>query len=86
VEVEVTDWPARELDRFKAKRPHIYAQMTTRLMTVTPAGPREPGAEDCAKLQGTAGSGQGAAAASCLSAAGGPARKAGAVAKSSGSL
>ena len=38
VDVEVTDWPLAELDRFKAKRPHIYAQMKTRLMTVTPQG------------------------------------------------
>ena len=38
MEIEVTDWPLTELDRFKAKRPHIYAQMKTRLMTVTPTG------------------------------------------------
>jgi hypothetical protein len=79
VEVEVTDWPVKELDRFKAKRPQIYAQMTTRLMAVTPRGPREPGAEDCAKLKELQGQGK----VQRLPAAG---RKAGVVAKSSGSL
>lgn len=51
VDIEVTDWPLAELDRFKAKRPQIYAQMTTRLMTVIPPGPGAPGAEDCARLK-----------------------------------
>jgi hypothetical protein len=86
VEVEVTDWPARELDRFKAKRPHIYAQMTTRLMTVTPRGATEPGAQECAKLKELQGQGKvQRLPAACLRPAG-PGRKAGAVAKSSGSL
>ena len=48
--IDVTDWPLAELDRFKAKRPHIYAQMTTRLMTVTPEqGP--PTSQECARLK-----------------------------------
>jgi hypothetical protein len=33
-DVEVGDWPLNELERFKLKRPTVYAQMTTRLMTV----------------------------------------------------
>jgi hypothetical protein len=51
MDIEVSDWPLAELDRFKAKRPQIYAQMTTRLMTVIPPGPGAPGAEDCARLK-----------------------------------
>jgi hypothetical protein len=50
VEVEVTDWPLGELDRLKAKRPHIYAQMKTRLMAVAPAGQGPPSRQDCARL------------------------------------
>jgi hypothetical protein len=49
--IEVTDWPLAELDRFKAKRPQIYAQMKTRLMQV---GAKEKGpatAQDCARLK-----------------------------------
>jgi hypothetical protein len=34
VRIAVTDWPLAELDRFKQQRPHLYAQMKTRLMTV----------------------------------------------------
>ena len=34
VRLAVTDWPLAELDRFKQQRPHLYAQMKTRLMTV----------------------------------------------------
>ena len=49
VDVEVTDWPLAELERYKAKRPHIYAQMKTRLMTVTGRGP--PTSQDCARLK-----------------------------------
>ena len=33
-DIQVTDWPLAELDRFKARRGAIYAQMTTRLMSV----------------------------------------------------
>ena len=49
VEIEVTDWPLNELDRFKARRPHIYAQMKTRLMAVTSAGQAPPTGQDCAR-------------------------------------
>ena len=51
VEIEVTDWPLDEDDRFKARRPHIYAQMKTRLMAVTPAGQAPPTGQDCARLK-----------------------------------
>lgn len=34
-EVEVSDWPLEELERFRKNRPEIYARMTTRLMQVT---------------------------------------------------
>jgi hypothetical protein len=49
--IDVTDWPLAELDRFKAKRPHIYAQMTTRLMQVTDQGPAVATGQDCARLK-----------------------------------
>ena len=51
MDVEVTDWPLAELERYKAKRPHIYAQMKTRLMTVTPQGQGPPTSQDCARLK-----------------------------------
>lgn len=51
VAIEVTDWPLDELDRFKSRRPHIYAQMRTRLMMVTPAGQGPPTGQDCARLR-----------------------------------
>jgi hypothetical protein len=51
VYIEVTDWPLAELDRFKAKRPHIYAQMKTRLMTVTPLDDGPPTSQECARLR-----------------------------------
>jgi len=51
VDIEVTDWPLAELDRFKAKRPQIYAQMTTRLMTVTSSDDGPPTSQDCARLK-----------------------------------
>lgn len=34
LDVEITDWPLAEIERFKQQRPTIYAQMTTRLMKV----------------------------------------------------
>lgn len=49
-DVSVTDWPLAELDRFKQQRPQIYAQMVTRLMTVSPKGPGEPTTGDCARF------------------------------------
>ena len=48
--ITVTDWPLPELDRYKAKRPAIYGQMRTRLMTVTPRGPQDPDESDCERL------------------------------------
>lgn len=51
MDIEITDWPLAELDRFKAKRPHIYAQMTTRLMRAMPKESGEPGPQDCARLK-----------------------------------
>jgi hypothetical protein len=51
VDIEVTDWPLAELDRFKAKRPQIYAQMKTRLMTVTSAQQGPLSSQDCARLK-----------------------------------
>lgn len=39
VRLAVTDWPLAELDRFRQQRPHLYAQMKTRLMTVHRAEP-----------------------------------------------
>lgn len=51
VDINVTDWPLAELDRYKAKRPGVYAQMVTRLMTVTPRGPAPPSADDCDRLR-----------------------------------
>lgn len=47
----VTDWPLSDLDRYKAKRPQIYARMKTRLMTVTPRSGREAGEEDCDRVR-----------------------------------
>jgi hypothetical protein len=51
VDIDVTDWPLAELDRFKTKRPHVYAQMKTRLMTVTPLEGGPPTGQDCARLK-----------------------------------
>jgi hypothetical protein len=51
MDIEVTDWSLAELDRFKAKRPHIYAQMRTRLMAVTPQGPAPATGGECARLE-----------------------------------
>jgi hypothetical protein len=38
-DVDVGDWPLAEIERFKAKRPAVFAQMKTRLMTVGDALP-----------------------------------------------
>jgi len=48
--VTVSDWPLAELDRFKAKRPQLFAGMVTRLMTATDNAhdPTTPG--DCERL------------------------------------
>jgi hypothetical protein len=34
-DIEVTEWPLSEIERFRQKRPAVYAQMITRLMTLT---------------------------------------------------
>lgn len=49
-EIHVTDWPIAELDQFKAKRPTIYAQMTTRLMLLAD-DPDDPSDADCKRLR-----------------------------------
>jgi hypothetical protein len=48
-EVEVSDWPLEELERFAKNRPEIFARMTTRLMQVT-LGDRLD-AEGCDRLR-----------------------------------
>ncbi len=53
VDVSVTDWPLPDIERFKQKRPDLFAAMTTRLMTVTDS-PDEMAAKtsaDCAKAK-----------------------------------
>jgi hypothetical protein len=50
LEVEVTDWPLAEIERFRARRPGLYAQMRTRLMVVSPRGPGAPGDDECRRL------------------------------------
>lgn len=49
--VAVTDWPLAELDQFKQKRPHIYAHMKTRLMTVHSLTPGDPSLSDCDRMR-----------------------------------
>ena len=49
-DVTVSDWPLAELDRFKQRRPQIYARMVTRLMTVTDNATGDTSPEDCARL------------------------------------
>lgn len=51
VEVSVTDWPLREAEQFKQRRPGLFAQMTTRLMKVTDRGPTAPSGEECQRLK-----------------------------------
>jgi hypothetical protein len=49
-QVTISDWPLAELDRFKQKRPRIYAQMVTRLLTATDNTSDKPSSDDCARL------------------------------------
>ena len=84
VDIDVTDWPLVELDRFKAKRPHLYARMTTRLMTITDRAPQPAGPAECARLEVLRAEGKVARLPAECSAA--PSRKRAAVAKSGGSL
>ena len=50
MDIEVSDWPLAELERFKAKRPQNYAQMKTRLMTVTSRQQGPPTGQGCDRL------------------------------------
>lgn len=48
-DVEITDWPLAEIERFRQQRPALYAQMTTRLMSVDDALPADEQAKVCAR-------------------------------------
>ena len=48
-EVNVSDWPLAELERFRKTRPEIFARMTTRLMHVTLGETSSP--DDCNRLR-----------------------------------
>jgi hypothetical protein len=86
MDIEITDWPLAELDRFKTKRPHIYAQMTTRLMKV-PRQSGEPGPQECARLKALLAEGKvQQLPPACLPAPATAKRKTGAVANSAASL
>ena len=52
VDVEVTDWPLSELERFKSQRPKHFAEMKVRLMTAN-SGALTPEVADqkCAELK-----------------------------------
>ena len=49
--ITINDWPLAELQRYQEKRPQIYAQMKTRLMTLTPRGAKEPDEDACEELR-----------------------------------
>jgi hypothetical protein len=51
IRVGVIDWPLNELERYKQKRPEMFAKMTTRLMVATDLGPRDPTADECGRLR-----------------------------------
>lgn len=53
VDVSVTDWPLPDIERFKQKRPELFASMQTRLMTVSdsPDAVAAKSATDCAKAR-----------------------------------
>ncbi len=67
-EVEVSDWPLEELERFRKNRPEIFARMTTRLMVVTLGDTLD--AERMRPAAHTPARGQSGKAAGCLRAAG----------------
>ncbi|RTL72204.1 MAG: hypothetical protein EKK41_05905 [Hyphomicrobiales bacterium] len=48
-DIYVTDWPIAELERFKAARPQLYAQMKTRHMVLIDE--EAPDSAACAKLR-----------------------------------
>jgi hypothetical protein len=45
-DVEISEWPLAELERFKQQRPAVYAQMKTRLMVVNDT----PSADETARI------------------------------------
>lgn len=49
--VDIKDWPLSDLEKYKAKRPQIYAQMKTRLMTATPRSGLDAGENECDRLR-----------------------------------
>ncbi len=52
VEVQITDWPLAELDRFKSQRPKLFAEMRARLMTAAPKqNTPEAVTQKCSELQ-----------------------------------
>lgn len=51
IDLDVTDWPLAELERYKARRPELYARMRTRLMTVDLGRSAPSSAADCARLK-----------------------------------
>jgi hypothetical protein len=51
IRVGVIDWPLNELERYKSKRPEMFAKMSTRLMVATDRGPRDPTADECGRLR-----------------------------------
>jgi hypothetical protein len=51
IRVGVVDWPLAELERYKQKRPEIFAKMTTRLMTISDRGQPAPTGDECAQLK-----------------------------------
>ncbi len=78
ITITVTDWPVADLDFYKQKRPAIYAQMRTRLMTVTPREPQEPDEDDCSELLALKAEGKVQnLPAQCAAVAAGPVAKAG---------
>ena len=48
--VTISDWPLADIERYRAKRPQIFAQMKTRLMSPTERGNTDPSDGDCARL------------------------------------
>jgi hypothetical protein len=51
IRVGVIDWPLNELERYKQKRPEMFAKMTTRLMVATDRSARDPNADECGRLK-----------------------------------
>ena len=50
-DVEITDWPLAEIERFRQQRPAVFAQMTTRLMRTDEVLPPDEQAKVCATWQ-----------------------------------